>query len=323
MGLIYNILSAIDTWITGAILTILLFVVEIIVGLLHTFFIFFTMWIFGQIVESSSGWMDMPLIQNLFGMAHSIGLALFFVGVLYTVMENLLNYNREQGMASFKSVIKSVSFGFLAVQTFHLAVPMLYQWSVSLTVAMASVGTDIGAVMSEISGRWVLLNADDFVFLVNPIFETSTEALIAILNEIFSLINIAFIAWGIYRLVLSLMQRLGTVVILTMRMSFTFFSFARGMSDSFTKAAMDMLGLHVIMFLQMYLVMTAIFHSHLNPLMVWGLIIVSTKIDSILQFGMDTASRTSGQSLLAAATKLKFLGAFSRGGKNTIGGSIS
>ena len=90
------------------------------------------------------------------------------------------------------------------------------------------------------------------------------------------------------------------------------------------KAAIDMLGVNIIMFLQMFILVTAIAYTDRNPLLVWGLILTSAKVDQLLQFGTDLGSRTSALSTLHSATAVG--GAVKRmmgkkgGGSGSLGG---
>ena len=243
--------------------------------------------------NNSIEWLTYPVIINFFGMCKSIGTALCVAGVIYSILENLMNYNKGRGLESFQSTFLSIVKAIIAVQLFTVVPPLLYKWSIELTELLTSIDlTDAIEINMSIDYFIDMIDMNDpkwLTFFSN--LSMDIEILLKLLGTVFRVINTLFVAWGIYRLIISTMRRLGTIMILTARMSLTFFSVARGMTDGFFRAVLDSLGVNVIMFLQMYLLMTAISYNDKNPLMVWGLIIVSTQVDSILQFGVDAGSR--------------------------------
>jgi len=307
-------------------LIIVLFLLDGLVNIIVSFLSFLAIWIMHQINEGAAAWLSFPVVQQFFSMAQAIGTALFLAGVLYSVSENLINYNSGQGLSSFRTTVLNISKAFVAVLLFTRVPPLLFRWSIELTGMLSSIswvdafaggfGSDFMAMFDETG-------------LVLPDALTTNERLLEILGMffglLFRLINLVFILWGVFRLALSAMQRLGTIMVLTARMSFTFFSFARGMGDGFMKAAIDMLGVNLIMFLQMFILLTAIAYSDRNPIIVWGLIITSTKVDQILQFGMDLGSKSSPLSMMhsiSAISKAKMFRG-KGGGGGSIGGKTS
>ena len=308
---------------------IIIFILDGLVNIIVSFISFIAIWLMHQLNEGAAEWMSFPVIVQFFNMAQAIGTALFLAGVLYSVCENLLNYNQGQGISSFQSTTMNITKAFIAVLLFTRVPPLLFRWSIELTGMLSHVswvealaggyGTDFMA-MFEGTG----LTLPD----VLTTSERLLEAVGMFFGLIFRLINLLFIVWGVYRLALSAMQRIGVIMVLTARMSFSFFSFARGMSDGFMKAAMDMLGVNVIMFIQMYMLLTALAYSDRNPILVWGLIMTGAKVDQILQFGIDLGSRTGSLSTLHSATVVagagkKFFGNRGNNKKGSLGGVAS
>jgi len=292
-----------------------------------SFLSFIAIWLMHQLNEGAADWLDFPVIASFFEICRAIGIALFAAGLLYSVCENLMNYNSGQGLSSFRTTFLNITKAFVAVSLFTIVPPVLFRWSIELTGFVSNVNWRealTGGFGEDIMAQFESLG------LALPDMITNSERLMEsvgmFFGVLFRLVNIVFIVWGIYRLALSAMQRLGTIMVLTARMAFSFFSFARGMGDGFTKAALDMLGVNIIMFIQMYILLTALAHTDRNPLLVWGLIITSAKVDQILQFGLDMGSRTSSLSTMHSATviggaaKRFFSG---KGGKGSIGGVTS
>ena len=292
-----------------------------------SFLSFIAIWMMHQLNEGAAEWLNFPVIVNFFEICRAIGVALFVAGVMYSLAENFINYNSGQGLSAFRTTFLNIIKSFVAVSTFTIVPPLLFRWSIELTGMITQVNW-----VSALTEGFVLDVMEQFnaIGLALPDMIANEERLLEAVGMffglIFRLINLLFIVWGVYRLALCAMQRLGTIMLLTARMSFSFFSFARGMGDGFTKATIDMIGVNIIMFLQMYLLLIAVAHSDRNPLLVWGLIITSAKVDQILQFGMDMGSRTSALSMMHSATvvggaaKRFFAG---RGGKGSLGGVAS
>ena len=310
---------------------IIIFILDGLVNIIVSFISFIAIWLMHQLNEGAAEWMSFPVIVQFFSMAQAIGTALFIAGVLYSVCENLLNYKSGQGMSSFQSTVMNITKAFIAVLLFTRVPPLLFRWSIELTGMLSHISWT-EALASSFGYGSDFMAMFDGTGLELPYVLTGNERLLEAVGMffglLFRLINLVFIVWGVYRLALSAMQRIGVIMVLTARMSFSFFSFARGMSDGFMKAAMEMLGVNIIMFIQMYLLLTAVAYSDRNPILVWGLIMTSAKVDQILQFGIDLGSRTGSLSTLHSATVVagagkKFFGSRGNNKKGSLGGVAS
>jgi len=298
-----------------------------LINIIVTFLSFISIWMMHQLNEGAAEWLSFPVVVSFFEICRAIGMALFVAGVMYSVCENLINYNTGQGLSSFRTTFLNIIKAFVAVMLFTVVPPILFRWSIQLSGFVSDINwveaLTGGFIMDVMEQLTIMGIAMPEILEENP---RLTESIGLFFGLIFRLINLVFIVWGVYRLALSAMQRLGTIMVLTARMSFSFFSFARGMGDGFMKAAMDMLGVNIIMFLQMYLLLTAVAYSNRNPILVWGLIITSTKVDQILQFGIDLGSRTSALSVMHSATVVGGAGKrllSGRSNKGSLGGVTS
>ena len=136
--------------------------------------------------------------------------------MLYSICENLINYNTGQGLSSFRSTVLNISKAFIAVLLFTRVPPVLFRWSIELTGLLSDISW-----VDALSGGF----GSDFMEMFNgtgltlPDMLTSNERLLEALGMFFGLlfwlINLVFILWGVYRLALSAMQRLGTIMVLT------------------------------------------------------------------------------------------------------------
>jgi hypothetical protein len=320
-----GILAGVLAWILSITSSLIVSIIDSILNLALSLINAGTILCIEMFNNNSIEWLTYPVIINFFGMCKSIGTALCVAGVIYSILENLMNYNKGKGLESFQSTFLSIVKAIIAVQLFTVVPPLLYKWSIELTKLLTKI--DLMDVLGNNMTIDYSIDMSDPKWLpFFPNFLMDIEILLKLLGTVFRVINTLFVAWGIYRLIISMMRRLGTIMILTARMSLTFFSVARGMSDGFFRAVLDSLGVNVIMFLQMYLLVTAVSYNDKNPLMVWGLIIVSTQVDSILQFGVDTGSRMrtnpmvlfySGKMIFPMLKKI-----FNKNKKGTISGSV-
>ena len=329
IGWISGALSGVLDWIFDVLLTIVLFLLDGIANIIAIVAGFASVWLLNQLNLGMNEWLNFPVITTFFGMCRAIGMSLFLAGTLYSISENLINYNTGNGVTAFRSTFFNIVKALVAVQLFTVVPPLMFRWSIELAGFATEI--DWGYALSR---SWAVheldINLYDFTSAewINEFGELLLESLTRFVGALFRVINTVLFLWGIYRFVISAMQRLGTIMLLTAKMAFTFFSFARGMGDSFMKAALNMVGANVIMFLQMFLLVTAIAYSDRNPLIVWGLIIVSAKVDQIIDFGIDLGSRTSPVGMVHATSAVlktmllkKGLGK-AAGGASSIGGSV-
>ena len=118
MGWITNVLSAVLAWILAEVLYIIVFILDGLINIIVAFLSFLAIWMMHQLNEGAAEWLNFPVIVTFFEICRVIGIALFIAGVMYSLCENMINYNNGQGLSAFRTTFLNIIKAFAAVSLF-------------------------------------------------------------------------------------------------------------------------------------------------------------------------------------------------------------
>ena len=255
--------------------TILQQVLDWVYGIFVSFFVD----LFGMMNGMGMELFDLIYVKALIYFFAKLGWALYVVGIIVTVFETALEYQRGRG--SVRDTALNVIKGFMAVNLFHVLPVALYgaavEWQKMLGRGISGLSgvTDLGAsaleIMSELTGT-------------SP----------ASLNPLIALFFVLAIGYSVIKVFFSNIKRGGILMVQIAVGSLYMFSIPRGFMNGFVQWAKQVIGICLTAFLQS-LVLTIglrIFLDH--PMLGTGLILSATEVPRICgQFGLDTSTKAN------------------------------
>jgi len=128
-----GILAAVQAWLYSEIMLLVVYIIDGIISLIIYILAFIMTWLLEQLHFGIIDWLHFPVVRSFFSFCRAIGLALFIMGMFYSVLENTISYHRGNGMQNFQSVIFNTTKALFCVLTFTVIPPLFYAWSVNLT----------------------------------------------------------------------------------------------------------------------------------------------------------------------------------------------